>query len=116
MSSGREAVLRLASKAVLSDRQNTYGRPEDNFKRIAAGWSAYKGVPFTRADVAMMMVIVKVMRAASSPLHDDNYVDIAGYAACAADAACADSEEESKDGPAVGVDGACETEGGRYEG
>ena len=34
-------------------------------------------------DVAMMMILLKVARAAVPGIHLDNYVDIAGYAACA---------------------------------
>jgi hypothetical protein len=34
-----------------------------------------------------MMVLLKAARAKSNPQHVDNYVDAAGYAACAAECA-----------------------------
>jgi hypothetical protein len=88
---GRKEVLDAASKAVLSDRNRVYGNPEDNFKEIAELWTWYttnKGVPgwkFSALDVAHMMVLMKMARLKHNPTHFDSVVDVAGYAACAAD-------------------------------
>ena len=35
----RKECLEAAGKAVLTDRENTYGKPEDNFKMIAYLWA-----------------------------------------------------------------------------
>jgi len=80
-------VLDTAADYVLHDRAATHGSPEDTFRTISMLWEAYLGVNVTEADVANLMVLLKVARAQQNPRHDDNYVDIAGYAACAAELA-----------------------------
>ena len=79
----REEVLSKAAKAITGERDKRYGSPEDNFRRIADYWSVYLGEPITQTDVAMMMILLKVARTVNDPTYDDNYIDIAGYAACA---------------------------------
>lgn len=83
----RGDVLDTAKQYVTSDRQNDHGKPEDTFEAIAALWSAYLGHRLESVDVAHMMVLLKVARAKQNPQHADNHVDIAGYAACAAELA-----------------------------
>lgn len=78
----RKEVLDAASKAVLEDRTNTYGSPEQSFKRIAEFWSAYLDVDITPADVAAMMGLLKIARIAGGRDTHDSWVDLAGYAAC----------------------------------
>lgn len=78
----REELLNEALGYVTNDRQNSYGKPEDNFRRIAAFWSSYLGVPVENHDVANMMILMKVARLMQTPGHKDSWVDIAGYAAC----------------------------------
>lgn len=90
----KDELLDAARQAV-SDRGLNYGRPEDNFARIAALWNAYLGnkgmlVNATNEvlegpDVALLLALVKVARLQNSPTHEDSWVDIAGYAACGAD-------------------------------
>lgn len=80
----RKECLTAAIDAVCKDRENTYGSPEDNFKLIADLWSTYTGAKIGPQDVAVMMILLKTARAKNSN-HDDNFVDIAGYAACAAE-------------------------------
>jgi hypothetical protein len=43
------------------------------------------GDELTPADVAAMMILMKVSRITTSPGKEDNWVDIAGYAACGAE-------------------------------
>lgn len=81
----RADVLDTALIAVTLDRQNTHGQPEDSFGTIAKFWSTHLGVSVSKADVALMLVLLKVARAGQNPEHDDNWVDIAGYAACGAE-------------------------------
>lgn len=84
----REEILKCAADAVLQDRNSTYGSPEDSFKCIAQMWSAYLGRQglltdlLDDVDVAAMMVLLKVARINPGAPHADNWVDIAGYAAC----------------------------------
>lgn len=83
----RTEILKKAQDVVNGDRDKEYGQPEDNFAVIADLWSAYKGVKFTRVDVSMMMSLLKIARIRSNPDKPDSYVDLAGYAACAAEVA-----------------------------
>jgi hypothetical protein len=86
----KEALLD-AAKAAVADRGLNYGSPEDNFGRIANLWNCHlenRGLrqdwALTSADVAYMMVLMKIARLENQPDHIDSIVDIAGYAACAA--------------------------------
>ena len=78
-------MLEKAKEMVCGHREKEYGTPEDNFNRIAAFWTAYKGVDFTANDVAMMMSLLKIARIQSGNATEDSFVDIAGYAACGAE-------------------------------
>lgn len=74
--------------SVTQERQKAYDKPEDNFQRIADLWNVFlkdKGVSheITPADVAMMMVLMKIAR--QQWKHSkDNLVDLCGYAHCLA--------------------------------
>lgn len=86
----RQQVLDTARDIVCTgDRQLNYGKPEDNFKNIAALWSDYLHRPVSSTDVGIMMILMKVARLMKTPQHSDSYVDIAGYAACTAEIATA---------------------------
>ena len=78
----RKEILEQADKCVNTDRNNEYGHPEDNFALIAGFWSVYLGTEVTAKDVGLMMALLKVARAVASD-KADNFVDLAGYAACA---------------------------------
>ena len=91
----RKDCLMAAIDAVCNDRQHTYGKPEDNFKLIADLWSTYTGAKIGPRDVAVMMILLKTARAKNSD-HDDNFVDIAGYAACAAEIGKPEKQEKPK--------------------
>lgn len=79
----REEVLDKAKEIVTGARQATYGTPEDSFTTIAGLWGSYLGKDLSTKDVAMLMVLLKVARSKGDAGYSDNYVDIAGYAACA---------------------------------
>lgn len=79
----REEVLDKAKEIVTGARQTTYGTPEDSFTTIAGLWGSYLGKDLSPKDVAMLMVLLKVARSKGDAGYSDNYVDIAGYAACA---------------------------------
>lgn len=80
------SCINTAMEIITNDRQNQYGTPEDNFRKIAALWTAYLGYPIDPTQVAVMMILlIKVTRQSTSPAYDDNYVDIVGDAACASE-------------------------------
>ena len=85
----RKECLDAAGQAVLTDRAREYGHPEDSFALIAALWSRYTGCDISTADVAAMMILLKLARVEGNPRHMDSWIDIAGYAACGAECAAA---------------------------
>ena len=87
----RADILATASEYVTKDRAATHGDAEDNFRRIAELWNAYLGADdITTIDVAVMLALLKVARIRSNPTHADNWIDIAGYAACGGEIATGD--------------------------
>lgn len=78
----RAGILDEAKRCVTQDRQATHGKPEDTFGMIARVWSAKLGVEVTAAQVCLMLADLKICRAWGNPAHKDNWVDLAGYAAC----------------------------------
>lgn len=79
----RQETLETAIKTITQDRQNQYGAPENSFAEIAKLWSVYLDVPLTAHDVAMLMSLLKIARIKTGEFKPDNYIDLAGYAACA---------------------------------
>ena len=81
----RLEVLGRAAVAVTQDRNADYGEPEQSFEMIASLWNAYLRTDYLMAhDVAVMLSLLKIARLAANPLHEDSYIDLAGYAACGA--------------------------------
>ena len=85
VSNVRKEVLTDAIKVTCGPREQEYGSPKENFERIASYWSVYKGIEFTAPDIAMMMALLKVARIQGSNPSMDSFIDLAGYAACAAE-------------------------------
>jgi hypothetical protein len=83
----RAEILRTAEQLVNNDRNTQYDEPSADFKRTAAIWSGYLGIPIEMHDVAAMMIGLKLARIRFAPEHDDSWIDAAGYAACGADVA-----------------------------
>lgn len=79
------SLLDEAKRTITGERQDQYGAPEDSFSRIAAYWTTYLGRPVSALDVAHLMALMKLARAQGQGFRRDNYVDLAGYAAIAAD-------------------------------
>lgn len=87
----REKVIDAAHKAVIFQRNNSYGPPTQDFSRSAALMNA---LGFRIIDslgtahdldahhVALIQMCVKMSRISWSPDHFDSWTDIAGYAAC----------------------------------
>lgn len=83
----REKTLDMAKECVMKDRQATHGKPEDSFSLIAKFWSDYTGHEIKPHEVAVMLGLLKIARIKHKPLHEDNWVDLAGYAACGSELA-----------------------------
>ena len=65
--------------SIVDKRAEHYGDPKPNMERTAALWSAYLGHEVTAHDCCVLMILLKCSRSKVSA-HDDNYLDIAGYA------------------------------------
>lgn len=87
----REEILVAARQCVCGDRDQDYGDPETSFETIAALWEPYirekcvspdVNVCITGADVEAMMALFKIARIATGHGKADNWIDLAGYAAC----------------------------------
>ena len=83
----RTEILDIAKHYITQDRAATHGGAEDSFADIAAMWSIYLGHPVGPEDVAMMMVLLKVVRFKNNPQHADNPIDAVGYSALAGEIA-----------------------------
>lgn len=92
----RTEILERATYAVLIDRAATHGDAEHSFTQIAALWSVRLGVEITAAQVTIMMIDLKTVRAWGNPAHMDNWVDIAGYGACGGEVAAGSNPTEFK--------------------
>lgn len=87
----REEILKEALQCVNGEREQQYGRAEDSFDLIANFWTMYlehgcvgsNGMVLLHPeDVAAMMALLKIARICTGRYKDDNWVDLAGYAAC----------------------------------
>lgn len=87
----RHECLEAARKAV-EERNVQHGKPEDTFEYIAGLWSAYLDQKLKARDVAEMMILFKIGRSMGGRC-DDNFVDMCGYAACAAELAEREPDE-----------------------
>jgi hypothetical protein len=88
----RATILDAAAQACLKDRAATHGALEESFGDLACIWSARIGLSLTPEQVAIMLVDLKTVRAWGNPGHADNWVDIAGYAACGGELALREPE------------------------
>lgn len=87
----RKEILEKAMQCATGNREEQYGKPEDNFATIAGFWETYlerkcvshdADVCVTPEDVVAMMILLKVARIAGVNSTEDSWIDIAGYAAC----------------------------------
>lgn len=94
----RARCLDMAGACVCGDRMQEYGDLEDNFAIIRDLWNTYAGTELSAADVAIMMALLKIARIRANGQHYDSYVDLAGYAACAAELAAEKAKGNESDG------------------
>lgn len=83
------AVLHAAEVCVCGQREEDYGTPEDSFRVIGELWETYikeKCVGDPAAEVCIVpedvAALLKIARIATGHGKSDNWVDLAGYAAC----------------------------------
>jgi aminoglycoside phosphotransferase len=78
-----------ALELVQGDRANTHGNKRINHGNIAALWTAYlrhfHGLDhdLSPADIAKLMVLLKVARTMEGDYNEDDFVDMVGYAGIA---------------------------------
>jgi hypothetical protein len=70
------------AKAIIQDRGQDYGHPQDNMQRTASLWSSFLEMPITDYQVASCMALVKLARSMETG-KVDNYIDGAAYLAIA---------------------------------
>lgn len=91
----REEILKAAQKCVCGDLEQDYGSPERYFGVIGQFWETYLQekcldpmcsgpleVRILPEDVAAMMCLFKIARIETGHGKADNWIDLAGYAAC----------------------------------
>ena len=79
----RKEFLQEAESIVCTDREEQYGKPENNFGIIADLWSAYLEREVSPIDVACMMTLLKIARIKTGKhFKSDSWVDAIGYLAC----------------------------------
>lgn len=116
-------TLKAAAECVCGSREEDYGSPEDNFRTIASLWNSYlygaglmenptphvwKGLK--PKDVAAMLALLKVARIAGNRPKPDNWIDLAGYAACGAEISAREPKRTAKRADiAPGAAGGAET-------
>ena len=94
--------MAAAERCVCGDREQDYGSPENNFKTVARLWEVYMGqkcvspdtvICICPEDVAVMLALLKIARIASGHAKEDNWVDLAGYAACGGEIESGDDDQ-----------------------
>ena len=83
----RGKILDEAKSLIEGDRNHTYGSPTQNFQNTADLWNVLlshklkDGQKIEPYEIATLMIALKLARTIAQPKRD-NFVDIAGYAAC----------------------------------
>lgn len=87
-------ICDAAGKLVSGDRQSTHGDKFENHQCIAHVWNGIlaaagkaTAVPLDAHDVATLMEGMKIARRYTGVFNTDDYIDGAGYAACAGEIA-----------------------------
>lgn len=91
----RFEILEEAKRLTATDRQEKYGTPYNNHRRIANLWSAYLDQEVTPEQVAIMMALMKVARSMQEH-HPDNYVDGTAYFAIAGEMAAIKERQDKQ--------------------
>mgnify|MGYP003111168426 FL=1 len=76
-----ESILEEAISLISKDRHNDHGPADKSFERIAKFWSLIFDTQVQPHQVAQCMIALKLSRINHTSVNDDNWIDIAGYAA-----------------------------------
>ena len=87
-------LLKETIEVITGQREKDYGDKYNNHVNISELWSSYLGYKISPHDVAICMALVKIARLKHRRTKDC-YIDIAGYAAIAAEIESKDSALES---------------------
>lgn len=74
-----EKQQQKSDELVAGPREQRYGHPKDNYRRIALVWSAVLGIEVTPTQAVLCELGVKFSRLIQSPDDEDTQVDIHGY-------------------------------------
>lgn len=100
----RASILDEAKQLITGDRNNTYGPPTQDFQRTAEVLNALgyarilandQIVDIVQSDIAIIVAAVKLSRLMHSRGKRDNWVDLAGYAACGYECTTVEANELS---------------------
>jgi len=80
---GGPTLLQEAREIIYGDREQTHGEPQKNLRAIADIWTALIGTRISPEQVCLMMIGLKLARAANQPRHREHWLDTIGYAALA---------------------------------
>ena len=72
-------ILEEANSIIYGARESDYGHPYDMAKGVADAWRTHFGWGVKPRDVAVAMILMKLVREKNKPKRD-NRVDLAGYA------------------------------------
>ena len=79
-------ILNEAYKLVNGSRQNDYGHPADDYRKVANIYYALTGINLEVSEAIMFMVAVKLARLRTNlerdTIHHDSLVDALGYLTC----------------------------------
>ena len=75
-----QKCLELADE-IVRDRRAAYGSPDANYHRLSGLWSAVLETDVSALETVLCCIQMKVARLVNDPLHEDSWIDIAGYAA-----------------------------------
>lgn len=81
----RDRTIEVAQGLINGDRQDEYGKAEDNFKRIAERWTQLLGIEIKPWQVGVMMADLKLARLANGKPNLDSFIDGIGYLALASE-------------------------------
>jgi hypothetical protein len=66
-------------KGLIDQRKQVYGEPSETFPRVAEVWSGILGHTVTAAEVPLLLIGYKLVRAQLAPDYSDNTDDVEGY-------------------------------------
>jgi hypothetical protein len=93
----RQQTLDAASVLINRNRAATYGDAFAMHSQIGIMWGAILKCSIQPYQVALLMAALKLARASYNPRHEDNLIDLCGYAALAGellDGELLDGDEE----------------------